>query len=393
MNRYEWQKAFGEAPEGFRDQLRSTLNDLEDKEMKRRYKFSTMLAAALIAALLIVGAGFAAGQLGIFKILNRIEPLEGAEEMVAVNLGSVENELVTMSVEEAVYDGYGAILKLHITPKDTEKYAMFASMLQDSPEDIYNIEDVPVEVGEGETQIVTDKGEIIEIPTYEKDGVLYYADQYEMRILGRKDGREMIYYWPSITEADGEPNQGDGWVTGRFFDSMDAEEQPDGSVIVWCASTGAETARPDRLDVSVSAKISLDDEAVPLESLNVTLVKTEAERTVTLEPVGDGQGEGFKILSGEVNFTRMKAYFKLDYVDQSDAMYGTSIRLFDAQGNEIFTGSGWSRETGIEDGKPVNHAVLEMQSLEEIPESIWVEVKAIDGNPLGRVECRVIAEE
>lgn len=393
MNMHEWQKAFGETPESFRDQLRSTLNDLEDKNMKKRYKFSTMLAAALIAALLIVGAGLASGQLGVFKILNHIEPLDGVEEMVAVNLGSAENDLVTLSVEEAVYDGYGAILKLRITPKDTEKYAMFADLLQNAPEDIYNVESVPVEVGNGEVSITTDEGEVIEIPTYEKDGKLYYADQFEFRVLGRKDGREMIYYWPHISEADGTPDQGDEWGTGIFFDTMDAEEQPDGSVIVWCEATGAEFARPDRMDISVSTRITLNGEEIPLDEVPITLVKTENERTVTLEPVGDGQGEGFKILSGEISFTRLKAYLKLNYVDESNAIYGTSVRLYDAEGKEIYTGGGWTRETGRDAENPINHAVMEMQSLEKIPESIWVEIKAIDDKPLGRVECRVVKND
>lgn len=393
MNKHEWQKAFGETPESFRDQLRSTLNDLEDKNMKKRYKISTMLAAALIAALLIVGAGLASGKLGVFKILNRIEPLDGAEEMVAVNLGSVENDLVTLSVEEAVYDGYGAILKLRIAPKDTEKHALYAAMLQDAPEDIYNVESVPVEVGNGEVFITTDEGEVIEIPTYEKDGKLYYEDQYEFRVLGRKDGRKMINYWPRISESDGRTFQDEEWGTGTFFDTMDAEEQPDGSVIVWCEATGAENARPDQMDISVSARITLDGEEVPIESIPVRLVNAEQERTVTLEPVGDGQGEGFKILSGEISFTRLKAYFKLDYVDQSNVIYGTSVRLYDAEDNEIYTGSGWTREIGRDAENPINHAVMEMQSLEEIPESIWVEIKAIDDKPLGRVECRVVDDK
>ena len=38
MKRRDFQRAFGDAPEDFRLRLRQTLDGLEEKEMKKRYK-------------------------------------------------------------------------------------------------------------------------------------------------------------------------------------------------------------------------------------------------------------------------------------------------------------------------------------------------------------------
>ena len=56
MKRTDWQNAFGEVDEDFHLRLRSTLNGLEEKEMKKKRNLTlTLLAAALIVALVVVG--------------------------------------------------------------------------------------------------------------------------------------------------------------------------------------------------------------------------------------------------------------------------------------------------------------------------------------------------
>ena len=54
MKRTDWQNAFGEVDEDFHLRLRSTLNGLEEKDMKKRKNYTAiMLAAALIVAALM----------------------------------------------------------------------------------------------------------------------------------------------------------------------------------------------------------------------------------------------------------------------------------------------------------------------------------------------------
>ena len=65
-----------------------------------------------------------------------------------------------------------------------------------------------------------------------------------------------------------------------------------------------------------------------------------------------------------------------------------SFRLYDGEGNEIHTGSGggmFDAETGI------YREQQEMQSFDEIPTSLILEVKAIGGEVLGR--CTVALQE
>ncbi|MBR1560319.1 MAG: hypothetical protein IJ646_08795, partial [Clostridia bacterium] len=51
MDKNEIKHAFGATPQSFRDQVNHTIDALEDKPMKKRYKLTTLLAAALAVAL------------------------------------------------------------------------------------------------------------------------------------------------------------------------------------------------------------------------------------------------------------------------------------------------------------------------------------------------------
>ena len=78
----------------------------EGKEKRKmRKKRRIVLALALALALLSVTA-FAASKLDLFRFMEKvrdpIEPLDGAEALVSTDLGSADNELVTLRVEEAV---------------------------------------------------------------------------------------------------------------------------------------------------------------------------------------------------------------------------------------------------------------------------------------------------
>ena len=154
MKRTDWQNAFGEVPEDFHLRLRSTLDGLEERDMKKRKNYTAILLAAALIVALLAGAGIAASQLGVFHMLDSadpIVPLEGAQELVGTNLGSVENEMVKLTVEEAVFDGQGALVQLRIAPKD-DQYVLFDSMLQDAPEELFETERVPLELAAGEQE-------------------------------------------------------------------------------------------------------------------------------------------------------------------------------------------------------------------------------------------------
>ncbi len=424
MKRTDWQSAFGEVPEDFHLRLRSTLGGLEERDMKKRKNLTvTLLAAALIVALL-AGAGIAASQLGVFHMLDNadpIVPLEGAQELVGTNLGSVENELVKLTVEEAVFDGQGALVQLRIAPKDAERYVLFDSMLQDAPEELFETERVPVELAKGEQEFemdgrsirIVNGGEDVRLlvdgagaeipasaeealaqnlPIYTADGRVYYADMEEYLVLGSRDRREILGYWPLI-RVEGESEEADAQGLENFFDTLDAEGQADGSVIVWASGYAEEPMNLDALTITCGAEVYQGDETIELEALTLKLPRSEAERRVRIEPVGDGTGERFKILSGSIAFTKVRGYMQLDYsykqAENGEEM-GIDFRIYDTDGRRITTGSGGC--TPDADGSTY-HMVREMQSFAEVPETIWLEAKVIgEDKTLGRVECRLIEE-
>ena len=412
MKRTDWQNAFGEVDEDFHLRLRSTLNELEETDMKNRKNLAVIILAAALIVALLAGAGIAASQLGVFHMLDSadpIVPLEGAQELVGTNLGAVENDLVKLTVEEAVFDGQGALVQLRIAPKDADKYVMFDSMLQDAPEEEYITETVPAEVAEGSQEIETDDGvytiineaehsllfngvpiefpaswdaaQAANIPVYEENGAIYYGDYREYRVLGRRDGRQTIDYWISVYTGDDRIE----------LDAYDAEGQADGSVLVWCSGFADEKLDAEEIEVHVIGEISVDGVDTMLDEIAFTLPKTDAERRCSLQPVGEGKGERFEILSGSIIFTKVRAYMALDYryeqAEKGEEM-GIDFRLYDGDGNRITTGAGNCTEV---DG--IWHWNMEMQSFAEIPETIWLEAKVIgEDKTLGRVECRLIEE-
>ena len=415
MKRADWQRAFGEVPEDFHLRLRSTLNGLEEKEMKKKRNLTlTLLAAALIVALL-AGAGIAASKLGVFDMLKKtadpIVPLEGAQELVGTNLGSAENELARLTVEEAVFDGQGVLVQMRLTPRD-EKHVLYNAFATDSP--LVETKFVPLKIDEGVQEIwnwtvVNEKddkrlleGEVeLEIPAsveeaqekglpiYMKDGVLYDSTAMAFEPAAPADGREVLNYWSAVrVEIEGLSEEEQPLLTETGSD----EGQQDGSVIIRTSLFAEEPLNVESVRIHCSAQVSADEgEDLKLDKISITLPKRGETQRVRVEPVGDGKGERFEILPGEIIFTKVRGYFDLKYryqQAQSGEEMGIDFRIYDADGNRINTGSGSGSEV---DG--LWSWNMEMQSFAEIPETIWLEAKVIgEEKTLGRVECRLIPE-
>ena len=67
-----------------------------------------------------------------------------------------------------------------------------------------------------------------------------------------------------------------------------------------------------------------------------------------------------------------------------EELMGITFHLCDAAGNWISESHGSHFE---EDG--LFYSTMEIQSFDELPETLYLEVNAIDGPSLGRVECKV----
>lgn len=415
MNRRDFQRAFGDAPEDFHLRLQATLDGLEEKNMKKKYKFSTALIAAVLMIAILTGAGIAAGQLGIFDFLKTadpIVPLPGAEELVATNLGTVENDLAVLTVEEAVFDGQGVLVQMRLTPKD-ENHVMYNAFSTDSP--LAETKLVPMKMAEGthelgdwtivnedgdrrllkdgiELSIPTSAEEAHEkdLPVYLEDGILYDAMGMDMIPVAKEDGYKLMDYWTGVrVEIEGLPEM----EQPKSTESGSDEGQEDGSVIIRTSYFADEPLNVESVRIHCSARVSEGsyDEGLEMEGIDIVLPKSGETRKVKVLPVGDGKGERFEILPSEIVFTKVRGYFELKYKYQQAASgeeMGIDFRIFDANGNRITTGggSGWE-----EDG--IYGWSWDMQSFEEIPETIFLEAKVIgEDKTLGRVECKLVEE-
>lgn len=356
MNQRDWQSAYGNAPEDFHLRLTETLDGLEEEKMKKRYKFSTLLIAAVIMALLAGGA-VAANQMGVLRLLtyraDPIVPLDGVEEMVVTNLGSTENDLAVLNVEEAVFDGQNVLLQLRLTPKDGEHHVMFDWMLQNSPRDVYTVEEIPHE--DGSVSI----GEIT-----------------------RKDGKQIIDYEIMTRPMDERID----------INTYDAEESEDGGIVFWAkgqADTG-ESVDLEALEVGIDTLLVVDGEQVWMDPLTVRIPKTGDLHRVQLVPV-NGEIERVEILSAEIDFSKLVGYITVNYRFEQlpEEEMGITFRFYDAEGNEIHSGDGSSWD---QDDACVWRMEIQPFELDDLPERIWIEAKVIDGDPLGRVECKLARE-
>lgn len=405
----------------------------EEKNMdiNRSYKVSMIRRAILIvAALLALSAiAFAATKLNLFSSMTRytnpIVPLDGAEELVETGLGSAENEWATVTVEEAAYDGQGAMALVRITPKEPEKYALLNDLLMDTPEDEYDIRIVHEErravesphlqyssystdYGERDVEIINEDGrkqlfidgvetplpksedEAREalIPYYLEDDVLYEAGILAHREMTRKDKKEIMGF-----EATIYPSSEDS-PADIIVDNSDVEAQPDGSVLVWCDGYAEETL-PDALNLNLSVALWVGDEQRTLD-IPFTLTKTESERVARYAPDDGGViGDHVRVRDVSVHFTPVRAYLTVDYdyEEQPDERMGVWLCPYDAEGNVITTDDGSTSESSAGEALGFYRQLDEMQSFDEIPEIIVLEAKVIGGESLGQCVCRITKSE
>ena len=380
----------------------------EGKEKRKmRKKRRIVLALALALALLSVTA-FAASKLDLFRFMEKvrdpIEPLDGAETLVSTDLGSAENELVTLRVEEAVYDGQGVMVLARLAPKDPEQYALHNSFFLDMPEEEYLVEYGPAEVPEGvypyangtmeirngpdERALYVD-GAPVELPTdretadaaglpvYLDGDAMYFADR-ESKQVTRLDGKQMIFFEVVMVPAS---EGAEGLSNGM---SGNAEAQPDGSVLLWFDAF-SDAPLPETVEMKLNVSVFLDGKPFPLEDIGFSLDRAEPERTAAFAPEGDGAiGERVRIRAVNMTVTKVRGYLTIDYEYQAaeGEPMDISFRLYDGEGNEIHTGSGggmFDAETGI------YREQQEIQPFAEIPDTLILEAKAIGGEVLGRI--------
>ena len=358
-------------------------NEERIKPMKRKYGFSIALVALFLLAAM---TALAASQFNLFRLRSgSIKPLEGADKLVVTDLGATDDEYIRFSVEEAVYDGQGAIVVFKLTPKDPDNYVLLNTAYQDFPRDLYDVvTGIPVPVPEGvKPEIVLSDGTVITRPTYEQDGVLYYADTTGTRIT-RKDGKQILEYGISSRML--------GWEEDEplFLDSWDCEEQPDGSVLVIAEGFS---------DEPIASPVTFGAHCGYFIGDDLTQSHRSKELVFTLEPAGtmlharlipqESSVTACQILSGELCFSKISGYISLVYTEADEAIApnGTDWRVYDENGALLAGTAGRFIELDSL-GDNVMMLIGDLQPLDKLPTSVTLECKVIgEDRTLGTVKC------
>jgi len=88
----------------------------------------------------------------------------------------------------------------------------------------------------------------------------------------------------------------------------------------------------------------------------------------------------------KATFTEVRGYLSAEYIGSAqDEGIGISLNLLNTEGKQITTGGGHCME--LENGHSLWE--MEMQTFEEIPETIIIEARIIGENTLGQIECKV----
>ena len=311
------------------------------------------LAALLIAAILmawLLPAALATGQPELFRFLygslaDPIVPLDGAEKLVQTNLASVENEMVTLNVDEAVFDGQGMLIQLRFTPKDAE-HCVLSSALGDE------------EIGE-RTEI--------------------FCDVQEVRLTDANGGEINVIAWDYAKKADGSLA-----LQGIGYSDVPLDAQATLQIVPYAGIVGEwdEERQDNRTPVE-------------LDSITIPMTRTAELRRAVLKPVGE-PAEGLQILGGALTLTPICAYLTYDYRCERMLASKTTviIQFYDGEGAEINWGLG--TETRMDDAQGrYERAQRIIQTAPDFPERLYFTATDVYGykqEPLGRVECEVIEE-
>ena len=378
MKDRDWRNVFGCAPKSFLDQVDEAIERIEEgKDMKRRYKLSTVLIAAALVVMM-TGAALAAG-IGLIEGINRREMIvvpDSAQELVQSELGTLSTDLFDMNVEAAMTDGRSVFVQVRLIPKEPEEYVLMRDEYRDPDE-----ESGAYIFAENERDI---------------DGTLG-------RLIGRADGRKIIKYnvrmklpWKQLY----------GW---------DIRNNEDGSVTLWFRGSSDEEIKQhhlDRLTIEcwwgVHGEYSEED--VPegwdwflknwlpeTETMTASLTNMAEKTGVRLEASGESENGILQFIGGGIRFSPLMGYYDLQYdhdLDEDELLLW--MQFVDAQGNPIpdLDGRGSSEFSWETNSLSYTQTGL-MQTFEEIPEKLYLELinRAEGETVIDRLEVKLIPAE
>lgn len=108
------------------------------------------------------------------------------------------------------------------------------------------------------------------------------------------------------------------------------------------------------------------------------------QRHLALNP--QNRLERVEVLRAGISQSLVRGYMTVEYAYEPlpEELMGINFHLYDAAGKPINESYGsFYEENGL------YYLTVEIQSFDELPETLYLEVNAIDGPSLGRIECKV----
>lgn len=367
MNEREFKIEAPPVPEHFIEARERALGLIQCGEAyatrRRRSLLRETVLVVIAALLLTMGAAAAVNSFGILNFLNwsSMSMPKGAEETFVTDLGKVEGELYTASVEEAYFDGINFMLVVCYDVKNPQD-ALFVNELKGywcDDEGFYRVGQV-WELGGPEDPWQT-------------------LSEYEDQHGGTRARISAIEPSMFIDAAS--------WGSSGY-----AFHQADGSLIHVLQGTLDQPAKgPVTISIRSGAVPAGTERLTEYEGMSVTL--RASETAWQAEYVPEAEGEGWKIESLRITAGRMLMQAEIEYFCRQGLMgehdYG-NIVIMDADGNEIpMPGGGGGETTLLPDGSFRSKESLTLLTPDGRPDVLWLYLERDGALTLGPIECRL----
>jgi len=375
MKDRDWQNVFGRADQAFLNQVDEAIGRIEEeREMKKRYKVSTVLIAAALIVLM-TGAALAAG-IGLIEGINRrglITVPDSAKELIESDLGGLSTELFDLRIEEAIMDGRSAFVQVRLTPKNPEEYALLES--EYTSEGKYS----------GESEYI-----------FSEEGI--DVDGSKGALIGRKDGKKVIRFNVQMMAAT------------AFLSEWDIRYNEDGSVTLWMeGDMGYDRGRipekgPLTVDCWWGVHGEFDRSDAPdtwnwmqkpwlpqVETVKLQITNNAQRQVFRMEQAGESENGKLSLIKGSIEFSPIKGYYSLSYAYEgvNEDMW-LLVGFSDDEGSAIGTLEGREHDEGN-----YTEATGAMQTFDPIPGSIYLDVFDMmqDKKLVDRVKVKLVPEE
>lgn len=340
MRQYDWKHAYGQPPSEFHQGLCQTLRTLSEQELSEQEQVSgshakSLLLIAILILALLAGVAFAVNQLNLLKYLYEDQPPVEDSSAILTNFDTtVSNDMLTVSVEEALFDGKGLILTIRYRLNDAQHYYFGESFVSEGAE-----HPMP--------------------------------------------NATALYPWPPSVLINGS-EYGKSWTWTI---------EPDGSMLYYAGVLVSLPKGTQSIDVTINNHLGGE---LNLENMNLVLHVRTSLRHATVLPVESEQCERFAIASAQLTLNSVLSYLDVEYSYQQASAgeeMGIVIWVYDANGariEEVNLSSEICRS--LENGNFLS--TISLPYFKELPETLYLEAKVIgDAVTLGRIECQVIPWE